>query len=95
MTEDRDGGRLAIAEFEEAMGEILQDTAMLDELSDGIESRSPFALDMLPPRVRRPFTAALSVGVQILPEPFDKVSFLLGLFLGCRIAGRVYEEEQA
>ena len=90
----KDDGRLAISEFEEAMGRMLQDAAMLDELWGRLESSSPYPPDMLPPRLRRQFAAALLTGIQVLPAPFDKVSFLLGLFLGCRIAGRVYEEEQ-
>lgn len=94
MTRKSDA-RLAIGEFEEAMVSMLQDTAMLDELWGDFESRSPYPPEMLPPRLRRQFAAALLTGIQVLPAPFDKVSFLLGLFLGCRISGRVYEEEQA
>ena len=95
MSQNRAAARRAIAEFEQIMGELLQDAALLDELTEGLESHSPFSLDMLPPRVRRQFAAALMTGAHALPKPFDKTSFTIGLFLGCRIAGQVYEEEQA
>ena len=94
MTPDKDSARLSIAALEDAMKQVLQDAALLDEMWGSLESHSPFSLDTLPLRVRRQFMAAVLAGVHILAEPFDKVSFLLGLFVGCRIAGRVYEEEQ-